>query len=233
MNDKALPSDNLKKIRIILRFILRVIYKPAVLFYLRSSHVYNYENLRLEIPAGVFHPALFFSTRAFAAYLKQRDLRNKRMLEIGAGSGLLSLLCAAKGAEVTAVDIAPKAINAIKKNGQLNGLELRVIQSDLFKNVPLTDFDLLIINPPWFPNSIDSQEQQAFNSGEDHLFFERFFHQLCQRENTIGEILMILGETANLNVIKKKAEQFGIHFNLKQTCKHPIERQYIFRLLIQ
>lgn len=42
------------------------------------------------------------------------EIKNKKILEMGAGSGLLSLLMAAKGAEVYLVDILPEAIEYMK-----------------------------------------------------------------------------------------------------------------------
>ena len=52
-------------------------------------------------------------------------LAGKRALELGCGLGLPSLAAAARGAEVTATDWAPDAIELLRSNAERNGLELR------------------------------------------------------------------------------------------------------------
>lgn len=43
------------------------------------------------------------------------DLKDKKVLDIGAGTGRLSLFLANKGAQVTALDISPKMLELVKK----------------------------------------------------------------------------------------------------------------------
>ena len=55
------------------------------------------------------------------------------MLELGCGSGLISLVLAADGAQVTAADINPVAVDALHRNADRNQIILEIIQSDLFQ----------------------------------------------------------------------------------------------------
>ena len=62
------------------------------------------------------------------------------VLEIGCGSGIISINLAKRGNQVTAVDINPKAIEATKINSRKNNVELEIIKGNMFsklKNVPL------------------------------------------------------------------------------------------------
>ena len=53
------------------------------------------------------------------------DVRGLRVVELGCGLGLTSLVAAAKGAEVTATDWAPDAVELLRDNAARNRLLLR------------------------------------------------------------------------------------------------------------
>ena len=68
---------------------------------------------------------LWPSAHALTEVLLQRDLRGVRVLELGCGLGLPSLAAAAAGADVTATDWAPDAVNLLRDNARRNGLNIR------------------------------------------------------------------------------------------------------------
>ena len=53
------------------------------------------------------------------------DVRGLRLVELGCGLGVTSLVAAAKGADVTATDWAHDAIELLRENATRNGLRLR------------------------------------------------------------------------------------------------------------
>lgn len=66
-----------------------------------------------------------------------RDFPVKNILDIGTGSGCLSIFMARNfpDAQVTALDICPKALNIAKKNAANHNVEIKFIQSDLLENI--------------------------------------------------------------------------------------------------
>ncbi|MEX2352666.1 MAG: 50S ribosomal protein L11 methyltransferase, partial [Gammaproteobacteria bacterium] len=61
-------------------------------------------------------------------WLADHDMKDKRVIDYGCGSGILGLAAACLGAsEVIAVDIDPQALQATENNARQNGLESRVI----------------------------------------------------------------------------------------------------------
>lgn len=58
------------------------------------------------------------------------DVRGARVVELGCGLGVPSLVAAARGAEVTAVDWAEEAIDLLRENAARNGLTVRAERRD-------------------------------------------------------------------------------------------------------
>lgn len=61
------------------------------------------------------------------------SLKNKKVLEIGCGSGAASCLFAKGGADVTSVDITDNAIKITKANAKAQGLKLKAVRRDAEK----------------------------------------------------------------------------------------------------
>ncbi len=63
------------------------------------------------------------------------------VLEIGCGSGIISINLAKRGNQVTAVDINPKAIEATKFNSKKNNANIETIEGDMFSKLKNRKFD--------------------------------------------------------------------------------------------
>ncbi|MBQ6547553.1 MAG: methyltransferase [Candidatus Methanomethylophilaceae archaeon] len=92
----------------------------------------------------------------------------ERILEIGCGSGVVSIHCASNGCSVTAVDINPSAVECTRENAELNGVPMDVRQSDLFENVP-ERFDTIVFNLPYLPVIDEGELAKAWSGGEDGM----------------------------------------------------------------
>jgi predicted nicotinamide N-methyase len=65
------------------------------------------------------------SGEALARHVAALDLTGARVLELGCGLGLPSLVAASRGADVVATDWAPEATDLLARNAVRNGLTLR------------------------------------------------------------------------------------------------------------
>ena len=81
-----------------------------------------------------------------AEALGAMDLRGKRILEIGCGLGLSSLVMQRAGGDVTASDYHPLAEQFLRQNAELNGMQPpRYVDLPWESNQPdLGDFDLIV-----------------------------------------------------------------------------------------
>ena len=184
-------------------------YSFWVLRYIRKERVYQYGDLRLVVPPGVFHPGVFFSTPVFISFLQTIDLQDKEVLDIGTGSGLLALFAARQGASVTALDINPAAVEAARRNAAANDLSITVVESDLLAGLPAQSFDVILINPPYFPADPRNAADHAFFAGENWEYFEELFRQLPVCLNAGTQTWMILSENCNLEKIANIAAANG------------------------
>jgi release factor glutamine methyltransferase len=79
--------------------------------------------------------------------------RPARVLDLGTGSGAIAIALAKSRpeAQITAVDISPRALELAQANAtQLNASQIAFVASDWFSALPaLNRFDLIVSNPPY------------------------------------------------------------------------------------
>jgi release factor glutamine methyltransferase len=168
--------------------------------------------LKLDVPTGVFHPGLFFSSDVLAAEIERRRPTGRTVLDVGCGSGLLSLTAARAGALVTAVDINIDAVRTTASNATANGVSVEVLQSDMFDALDDRRFDLVVVNPPYFAKDPVDDAERAWFAGADLDYFERFFAGLGNHLVSgprHGTTLMVLGEGCDLGRISAAANRHG------------------------
>jgi SAM-dependent methyltransferase len=67
------------------------------------------------------------------------DLRGKKILEAGSGSGRISLRLAKEGAEITLLDYSERALEVSRKYFSKNKIQAVFIQADLTEKLPVDD----------------------------------------------------------------------------------------------
>lgn len=78
-------------------------------------------------PGKAFGTGLHESTQLSLQLLSELNLEGKRVLDVGCGSGILSIYCAKRGAsEVVAVDIDPLAVEETIKNAKVNKVSEKI-----------------------------------------------------------------------------------------------------------
>jgi len=84
---------------------------------------------------------------ALARYILDRPqiVRGKRILDLGAGSGLLAIAARRAGADAAdAAEIDTHAVVAMRLNCLANGVEIRIIHADILDDAPLP-VDLVLV----------------------------------------------------------------------------------------
>lgn len=196
---------------------------------IKTDVVYRYGSLRLHIPNGVFHPRYFTSTRLLRNWVEREVNASMRVLELGCGSGIISLVAAQKGAEVVASDISSLAVLALQKNADQNKLSLKVVQSDLWDDITEKRFDVVLVNPPFYPKNPENEADKMWFCGEDFDYFHKFFRQLTERVPT-EKVLMVLSDDCDLSAIREIGRKHGFLLVEKERKKGLSECNMLYQL---
>lgn len=193
-------------------------------------------DLTLEVPPSVFHPGLFITSKMFAKYLRRQDLRGKRVVEIGTGSGILAISAAQAGAShVLALDINPNAVRAAQVNAEANGVGARFEArlSDLLSATSADEtFDVVISSPPSFAGEPVDLADRAWFAGPGYSYLSGLFRAARAHLNDGGEMLLLLSSDTNIDLLKTWALDAG--FTWQQVAEKSlwVESFLIFRLTV-
>ena len=224
-------------LRILEKRILDLVYKPFVEWYTTRETAYKYQDLTLKIKPGVFHPRFFCSTGYMLEFLEFINFSRKKVLEIGSGSGLISIVAAKEGANVTAIDICPYAVENTAENVNRNldkflknSGSVSVIQSDLFENVPSGVFDVLIVNPPFYQGEVNKVGEHAWYAGKDFEYFQKLFSKCRNHMDMESEMYMVLSEDCNFDKINEIALDNSFKLKAVSFKQFVTEHFYIFKI---
>lgn len=145
-----------------------------------KTNFYGYD---LEVNQDVLIPRL--DTEILIEKVKNDIISRQTdvtVLDIGTGSGAIAIVLQKEtGANVTAVDVSPKALEVAKRNAEKNNAEIKFIHSNVFENVA-GKFDFVVSNPPYIETEVvkglekevvDNEPILALDGGEDGLDFYR------------------------------------------------------------
>lgn len=196
------------------------------LYYLKPRK-YCYENICIKVHPDVFPPHLTFSTKMLLDFIKPLELKSKTFLELGCGSGIISLYASKKGAIVTASDINIIALNYLEKNATKNKQNVNIVNSNLFENLKNESFDYIIINPPYYPQKPKNTKEKAWFCGENFEYFEDLFLQLTKIR--FENLYIILSEDCNIDKIKSIAQKNNFKLSEVKSIKNAFETNFIFQ----
>jgi len=198
-----------------------------------SPAAWKGKDIKVIIKPGVFHPGLFISTKILLNFVNDLNLASTSFLELGAGSGIISILAAKKGALVHASDISRTATENIKLNAEMNNVKINVIESDLFKGIPRQEFDIVIINPPYYKKDPETEEEYAWFCGSNYEYFTTLFDSLPSYINSNSKVYIILSEVCNISEIKSIGESNGFTWNIEIRKSVWGEKNFIYSLIFK
>lgn len=198
------------------------------LYYLKPRK-YCYENICVKVHPDVFPPHLTFSTKILLDFISTLNLDNKKLLELGCGSGIISIYASKKGAIVTATDINLKALEFLNKNSIQNNTSINSFYSNLFDKIEDISFDYIIINPPYYPKDAKNIKEQAWYCGQNFKYFESLFKQIREK-NIQSKIYIILSQDCKIENILQIAKKNQIQLNVIKEVKTYGETNFIFEI---
>ncbi|HJA27350.1 MAG TPA: peptide chain release factor N(5)-glutamine methyltransferase [Candidatus Limosilactobacillus intestinigallinarum] len=130
--------------------------------------------------------------------------RPLKVLDLGTGSGVIGITLALERPhwQVTLSDVSPAALTVARQNVRRFGLNLSVVESDLFNGLAGQQFDLIVTNPPYIDPAATGLMDTAVLKYEPDLalfadeaglgFYHRLFTQAGDHLSAAGQLF---GET--------------------------------------
>jgi len=162
------------------------------------------KDLDIEVYDGVYKPAE--DTYLLLDLLELNGVEN--VLEIGCGTGIISIHCGSLGCEVLSVDKNKKALENTEFNAKNNDIDISVKRSDLFSEIKKKDWDVIILNPPYLPEAELLNKDDRWDGGKrgDELivrFLDEAATHLCDQ----GELYFCYSSLSPTEEIEKIIEE--------------------------
>lgn len=143
-------------------------------------------------------------------YIDTLNIPEISVLDMCTGSGCIAISIALlakeknSGINVTGVDISQEALKVAKDNAQrLRCGNIRLLKSDLFDEVSVDKFDIIVSNPPYIKSGVidtlspevkDYEPRLALDgSGDGLYFYRRIAEEASNRLNKGGKIFFEIG----------------------------------------
>ncbi len=148
---------------------------------------------------GTYIPARMEHLELFGTWLAKYEGGRNRAIEVGTGSGVLTLQLAKAGfRQIVATDINPNAIESVARQLRRHPVaaEVELQHADLL-GAERGPADLIVSNPPWMKGEVGRTLDLAmyFQDG----FFERFFDQVLQRLAPGGRVVLVFSNIIELS----------------------------------
>ena len=171
-----------------------------------------------------------------AKAIHEKKPEQGRWLDIGTGTGLLSLMVAQQNPDnlIDAVEIEMAAAEEARKNILGAGKEKQIIvhQADINKYHPDHQYDIIFSNPPFY-----EKELKGNNTGKNKAHHNEglLFHQLlaCCKQllKKEGSIFLLLPYKREKELLEKiKETGFAVHQHIRV---RPAVRLDYFRILLE
>lgn len=194
----------------------------------------EYKDIKYQTHPQVYEPAE--DTFLLANNLEVE--RMSRALEIGTGTGLISILASRKARMVIATDINPHALDCTLKNIIVNkayNVELR--KGDLFEPVKDEKFDLILFNTPYLPTSedetVDGELDAAWNGGPSgREVIDRFLCEVKDHLNPGGKVQMVQSTLSGNEETLEKLEELGFKASITAREKGFFEEMVVITAVL-
>ena len=176
------------------------------------AHKENYEvelrGMSIIVEPGVWSPAYDWSGQFMIDNLP--DFTGKDVLEVGSGSGLISVYAGRSGAkQITSVDINPKAVENTSMNFRKHGIKCGcAFVSDGFSKVR-GDFDVVIFNAPYHGCKPADLLEYAC-ADEDYRALRGFFHDVLNHLRQDGVIMLGFSESGDMELFRSLITKYKL-----------------------
>ena len=135
------------------------------------------------------------------------------VLEVGAGSGVWSLCCLRRGAQVSAADLPEVDLSGLVEAARRQGGTIETSRGDLFESIGQHRFDHVFFNPPFHIGASTTPEERAYFGGVNGDVVRRYLRELPNHLSAegIGWIILPQRERALYQVELRALNVTEVH----------------------
>jgi len=136
--------------------------------------------------------------------------KGEEILEIGCGSGMICIHCAAVGAEVTAVDVNENAVRCTLQNAERNGVRVNVVLSDLFSSI-FRKYNQIVFNPPYLQGHETDPLALSWSGGKGGVeVLDRFLRDSPKFLEHGGKITVVVSSRMDEEPLRRSLSMFRV-----------------------
>jgi len=191
--------------------------------------------INIEICDDVYEPHDDTELLVSAILENETNITGKKVLEIGAGTGLISIILAKKGADVTAVDINEKAVECTKRNARINNINIEVLEGDLFEPVSGKKYDIIVFNPPYLPEeSLDrylslTYREAVIGGEKGNEVIIKFLKELPNYLSENGKAYFVTSSLSDVKEIMIVAIENRLRLELVKKARYFFEVLFVYK----
>jgi release factor glutamine methyltransferase len=146
--------------------------------------------------------------------------KSSRVVEVGVGCGILSIVAAKKAQEVYSVDINPYAVRCARRNAIFNGAAGKIffVEGDLFSSFAKgVEFDSILFNAPYLPSEKEESSllERSWAGGKSgREVIDRFIDQAIEHLSSKGRILLMQSSLSNVELTFQRFMDKGLDAKL-------------------
>jgi methylase of polypeptide subunit release factors len=196
----------------------------------KQPYITQLDGITLEIAKNVF-PSDFGLTSPFVGKFMMQQQPAESALDMGCGSGYFAFLLRKMGCDsVLGVDFNPDAVRCALSNQDRNPdlTHVDFLYSDLFSNVPIKTFDLIMFNFNYYPSN------GTFGLNEDggREILERFFSQVGNYITDETRIYVPYSQFVGAEHDPKNVcPEFGFSVSVEACIKNHAGEHYIYKVM--
>ena len=197
--------------------------------------IFRYEGFSIETDEDVYEPS--DDTYLLLDALEKIDIDpGFIVLEVGCGTGIVSIALSCWAASVVACDINPHAVDICKKNAVRNKAKnVEVVESDLFSNVS-GRFDLIVFNTPYLPQDSDEtvsgEINHAWDGGADgRKVIDKFLSGVSKHLSSSGKVIFLESSLSDYEKSVKYLESAGFKVKIINRLKLHFEEIVVVEAL--
>lgn len=185
-------------------------------------HYGKYEGISIEHCSRVYGPA------EDTFLIMDNLVPGNTVLEVGCGTGIISVFCCKLGRKVTCCDVSEEARNCSEKNAMRNHVEMDILDSQLFNRIE-GYFDTIIFNPPYLPTEDRYEEATQWSGGAEGFDAIRpFLKDASDHLEDHGSIYIILSSLTDIESLIDEFKEYTFMEKARQSFF--FETIYLYQL---